>query len=278
MILTMGQKKPSSIVIIMHKQMIRLFVIIFALSISVQAVAEDQVIAKLFNQSDIKGTIVISSLRSGQTFIHNDLRANQRFTSASTFKILNTLISLEEKAISGKDDVFKWDGQTYAISDWNRDQTLESAFRVSCVWCYQELARKVGAEKYRNYLRKSAYGVLHEPFVETTFWLDGSLEISAIEQVEFLKKIYQRSLPFSTPSYEKLQQIMVVEQTPAFTLWAKTGWATRIKPQVGWYVGYVETPKDVWFFATNIEVRDEKDLPLRQKLTREALQTKGVIE
>ena len=137
MILTMGQKKPSSIVIIMHKQMIRLFVIIFALSISVQAVAEDQVIAKLFNQSDIKGTIVISSLRSGQTFIHNDLRANQRFTSASTFKILNTLISLEEKAISGKDDVFKWDGQTYAILDWNRDQTLESAFRVSCVWCYQ---------------------------------------------------------------------------------------------------------------------------------------------
>lgn len=58
----------------------------------------------------------------------------------------------------------------------------------------------------------------------------------------------------------------------------KTGWAIRVEPQVGWYLGYVETPKDVWFFATNIEVLDEKDLPLRQKLAREALQAKGIIE
>ena len=62
------------------------------------------------------------------------------------------------------------------------------------------------------------------------------------------------------------------------TTWAKTGWATRVKPQVGWYVGYVETSNDVWFFATNIETRNEMDLPLRQKLTREALRVKGVIE
>ncbi len=262
----------------MHKHMCRFFITFFVSLFSVQAVAEDQAIAKLFAQRGIDGTIVISSLHSGQTFIHNDPRANHRFTPASTFKILNTLISLEERAISGKDEVLKWDGRTHDFPDWNRDQTLESAFKVSCVWCFQELARRVGAEKYRNYLRESAYGELRESFEEATFWLDGSLEISAIEQVDFLKKVYQRSLPFSPSSYETLRQIMLVEQTPAFTMRAKTGWAARVKPQVGWYVGYVETSKDVWFFATNLGVRDERDLPLRQKLTREALQTKGVIE
>ena len=71
---------------------------------------------------------------------------------------------------------------------------------------------------------------------------------------------------------------MLIEQTPAFTLRAKTGWATRVEPQVGWYVGYIETPKNAWFFATNIEVRDKSDLPLRQTLTREALRTTGIIE
>lgn len=101
--------------------------------------------------------------------------------------------------------MLKGDGRTYEFPDWNRDQTLESAFKMSCVWCFQELDRRVGAEKYRNYLRKSAYGELREPFEETTFWLDGSLAISAIEQVEFLKKVYQRSLPFSPSSYETLQ-------------------------------------------------------------------------
>ncbi len=71
---------------------------------------------------------------------------------------------------------------------------------------------------------------------------------------------------------------MLVEKTPAFTLRAKTGWAARVKPQVGWYVGYVETSNEVWFFATNLEIRNEKDLPMRQKLTREAFQEKGIIE
>lgn len=99
-----------------------------------------------------------------------------------------------------------------------------------------------------------------------------------MEQVSFLKKVHLRSLPFSASSYDTLRQIMLVEQTPSYTIWAKTGWATRTQPQVGWYVGYVETPEDVWFFATNIETRDKRDLPLRQQLTLEALQAKGIIE
>jgi beta-lactamase class D len=256
----------------------KLFFIIFFMLFSAYALAEDQAIAKLFAQSNVNGTMVIASLHSGQTLIHNEPRANQRFSTASTFKILNTLISLEEKAISGKDAVLKWNGHIYDLPDWNHDQTLESAFKVSCVWCFQALARRVGADKYRYYLHQLAYGELNEPFEETTFWLDGSLTISAIEQVEFLKKVYQRTLPFSTSSYETLQQIMLIEKTPTFTIRAKTGWATRLTLQIGWYVGYVETLNDVWFFATNLDVRNEKDLPIRQKLTREALQEKGIIE
>ena len=71
---------------------------------------------------------------------------------------------------------------------------------------------------------------------------------------------------------------MLVEQTPSYSIRAKTGWATRVKPPVGWYVGYIETPKEVWFFATNIAVRKKEDLPLRQQLTRDALQAKGIIK
>lgn len=258
--------------------MSKLFILFLALLWSLSAAAEDQVLAGLFSQQRLDGTIVISSLHNGNNFIHNDLRANQRFPIASTFKIMNTLIAVEENAISGKDEVLKWDGNIYDFPDWNHDQTLESAFKVSCVWCFQELARRVGAEKYRGYLRKTAYGELREPFDETTFWLDGSLQISAIEQINFLKKVYLRTLPFSAHSYETLRQVMLVEQTPSYTMWAKTGWAGRVKPQVGWYVGYIETPQDVWFFATNIEVRDKQDLPLRQQLTRDALKAKGVIK
>ena len=257
--------------------MIKILIVISALFWSMSAIAADPVLAELFSQQGVQGTIVLSSLNGGTTFIHNDLRAGQRFSPASTFKIPNTLIALEEKALAGKDAIFKWDGHLHDVATWNHDQTLTSAFQVSCVWCFQELARRVGAEKYQQYLRDLNYGEWREPFVATTFWLDGSLQISALEQVNFLRRVYRRELPLSDPAYETLKHIMLVEEGNTYTLWAKTGWAARVTPPVGWYVGYVETPTDVWVFATNIELRDEKDLELRQKLTRSALQAKGVI-
>ena len=262
----------------MHKHTIKYFISIFAIFLPVFASAEDLAISALFAQKGVDGSVVISSLKSGQTFIHNDERANRRYSPASTFKIMNTLIAVEEKAIAGKDDVFKWDGHVYDLPDWNHDQTLASAFKVSCVWCYQELASRIGAEKYRAYLKQSDYGELHSPFETTRFWLNGSLQISALEQVSFLKKVVQHRLPFSKAAYEALQQIMLTEETPAYSLWAKTGWARMARAPVGWYVGYVETPKDVWFFALNMKIRNEKDLPLRQELARAALQAKGIIE
>jgi beta-lactamase class D len=90
--------------------------------------------------------------------------------------------------------------------------------------------------------------------------------------------VYLRAHPFSASSYDTLRQIMLVETTPDYSLWAKTGWSARVDPQIGWYVGYVETPKDVWLFAMNIEIREKGDLLLRQKLTRDAFLAKGVIK
>lgn len=253
-------------------------VVIFILFLPIQVFAKDEEIAKIFAQYGVEGTIVISSLNNNQTFIHNDVRANTRFSPASTFKIPNTLISVEENVVLGKDDLLKWNGTQYALPDWNHDQTLASAFKVSCVWCFQALAKRVGAENYENYLSELNYGELHKPFEVTTFWLDDSLKISAIEQIEFLKKLYQRTLPFSSHSYETLREIMQIEKTPSFTFFAKTGWAGKLNPQIGWYVGYVETQKDVWFFATNLEIKDETELPLRQKITKNVLTLKKIIE
>ena len=185
------------------------------------AAARDAVLAELFARKNIEGTLVLSSLQSEQTFVHNDERSNRRFAVASTFKILHSLIALEEKVATGKDHVIRWNGKRHEFSDWNRDQTLESAFRVSCVWYYQELARRTGAEKYRDWLKRSGYGKLREPFETTTFWLDGSLEISASEQADFLRKVYLRKLPFSDSSYTTLRRSWLPKETPIFRYTAK---------------------------------------------------------
>lgn len=243
---------------------------------SLPALAGDAAMAAIFSRYGLQGTLVLSSLNTGRTFVHQDVRASRPVPVASTFKIPNTLIALEEQVI-GRDDILHWDGQPYAIADWNRDQTLASAFKVSCVWCYQELARRIGGDKYRHYLQRMHYGHLREPFVTTEFWLDGSLVISAREQVDFLRRLQQRELGFGDAAYQTLRDIMLVEQTPNYALRAKTGWAGRATPQIGWYVGYVETTDDVWYFATQVDINDERQLPLRLQLTRSVLQQKGIL-
>ncbi|MBF7731086.1 class D beta-lactamase [Pseudomonas sp. N040] len=255
----------------------RLVTFVFCLLLCPALLAEDAQIARLLADSGVQGTLVLSSLKGGQTFIHDDARAARRFSAASTFKIPNTLIALQLGVVAGKDSPFHWDGTHYGIANWNQDQTLETAFRVSCVWCYQQLAGKIGQAAYRDWLRRIGYGVLHEPFTLTRFWLDGALQISALEQVAFLKQVYQRRLPFRPAAYDSLQQIMLSEQTGAYRLFAKTGLAGDSPPQVGWYVGYVETAEDVWFFASNLDIHDARQLPLRLALTRAALQAKGVF-
>ena len=243
----------------------------------VPLLAEDAQIARLLADQQVSGTLVISALRSGQTYIHDDARAAQRFAAASTFKIPNSLIALQLGVVDGPNAPFKWDGTRYSIANWNQDQTLTSAFQRSCVWCYQQLARQIGKTAYRDWLSRIGYGALHEPFALTTFWLDGSLAISALEQVAFLKQVYRRQLPFSAASYDTLREIMRSEQSADFTLYAKTGLAGDSQPKIGWYVGYVETADDVWFFFFYLNITADPQLPLRLQLTREALRAKGIV-
>lgn len=215
-----------------------LALLLLLLAVTVQA--EDQQLAALFSERGLSGTLLIQSLDGRQQFSHNDARAAEPLAIASTFKILNSLIALDAGVITGADSRFRWDGTQYEIASWNADQTLASAFAVSCVWCYQQLALQIGAERYRQQLKALGFGQLEQPFTLTTFWLNGQLRISAQQQIAFLRRLVTGDLPFKAEHLAVVRAIMVVERGDDYLLRAKSGWAVRVTPQVGWYVGYVE--------------------------------------
>ena len=244
---------------------------------SLNVSAEDTDLAKLFQERDVVGTIVISSLDGKTTYIHNLPRAEERFLPASTFKIPNTLIALEEGVIADEKEIIKWDGKDKGWKEWNTDQSFETAFPLSCVWFYQELAKRVGNERYLQHLHRIHYGNEQTGKEVTTFWLEGDLRISATEQIDFLKRVYTGELPYTQPHIALLKQLMIVEKTPQYTVRAKTGWTMRVTPQIGWYVGYVEVKGDPWFFATNIDIIKKGDEKFRQEISIEALRAKGIL-
>ena len=239
---------------------------------SINLFANDLEIEKIFKNKEVEGTMVIESLNQNKSYIYNKQRAETFLSPASTFKIPNTLIALNEGIVT-KDSVIVWDKKIREYESWNKDQTLLTAFKSSCVWCYQEFASKIGVEKYEKYLKSLDYGNKNIGNEITRFWLDESLKITTFEQIKFLKRFYTNNLPFKIEDINLLKEIMIDEKNENYTIRAKTGWAWKY----GWYVGYVETKDDVWFFSTNIDTKSKDDLPKRKAITLEALKIKGII-
>ena len=232
---------------------------------------------EVFDSRGIEATLVVESLDGATRYVHNPERAEVRYSPASTFKIPNTLIGLDHGVVSSGDSPFNWDGIDRGLPQWNRDQTLASAFRVSCVWCYQEIARAVGRDAYVVALNALDYGNAEIGDEVDQYWLNGDLTVSANEQIRFMRDLIRYGVPYERSQVDLVKAIMLVDKTDAYALHGKTGW-TGADLAVGWYVGYVDTDDETWLFAMNMFLDNVKQAPLRQTLTLEALQALGIIQ
>ncbi len=209
---------------------------------------------------------------------HNPERCAARFPPCSTFKIPNSLIGLETGVIPGTEHVVAWDGVERDRPELNRDHTLRTAFRDSVVWYYQELARRVGEERMRAWLHRLRYGNEDMSAGLTEFWLGTSLAISAEEQLRFVEKLHRHALPFSRRTEDAVLDLMVWERTPAYVLRGKTGSARGRDgaPDLGWYVGSVETPGGMCYFAINISGKGAWG-PVAREIAIDILRDRGTL-
>ena len=83
--------------------------------------------------------------------------------------------------------------------------------RHSTVWVYQQFAREIGEVREKEYLTRIQYGNADPSGGVDRFWLDGALRISAMEQVDFLRKLYRNELPFKVEHQRLVKDIMIVE-------------------------------------------------------------------
>jgi beta-lactamase class D len=241
--------------------------------ISHQAVGQDDKIRLLYDSYAVNGSLLIESIDGSVRYDYN-VQAKDSYLPASTFKIPNTLIILEEGLIDAQKDIIRWDGKQREVAQWNQDQTLKTAFQRSCVWCYQHFALQVGDKKYRHYLHQFNYGNQLTGPELTRFWLDGDLRISVDDQVHFLRKLYKDDLPVDKKHIKTLKAIMLSDDNQDYKIWSKTGWSGKN----GWFVGYLSVGAKVWLFAHYIEINQRSDLALRKKITIESFKRLGIIQ
>lgn len=176
---------------------------------------------------------------------------------ASTFKIFNTMAGYEAGVLRDVSFRLPWDGQVRAIAAWNQDFDLPRAFQYSAVWFYQEIARRVGPQKMQTYLSREGYGNADMRGGLTQFWLDGRLRISPDAQIDFLRRLRHDRLAFPKEAQALTRTIMQTTTTPQGVVYGKTGLAENVEGQtVGWWVGYIDTPRGTWYYALNLTTSD----------------------
>ncbi len=232
---------------------------------------------KYFQQAGVKGTFLLYDLNKNQYFVYNAKRANTRYVPASTFKIFNSLVALETGVVKDENEVIKWDGVKRAIPEWNQNHTMKTAIKVSAIWFYQELARRIGEQRMQNYINLTNYGNRDIGGGIDKFWLEGDLRTTPKEQIDFLVKLHNNKLPFSPRAIAIVKNIIINEQTEDYILRGKTGWEPSFKPEVGWYVGYLERNGNTYFFALQIDVVQAKDLKARLEITKNILKDMGML-
>jgi beta-lactamase class D len=210
-----------------------------------------------FQTCHVKGSTTIYDFNSRKWTTTDDADSRRGSQPASTFKIINLLIALETGVIKNEDAIIKWPGITDTTRygyrpDIYRDMSVREAFELSAGWAFIELAKQVGREKYKKLLQKSKYGNGDLSEKGDDFWNFGNFYVSPRNQIEFLIRVYENKTVFSKKNIAILKKVMITEKTINHTLRSKTGW-TRVEGlDIGWWVGYLETKENVYFFATRI--------------------------
>ena len=224
-------------------------------------------------------TFVFLDLQKDIEIVHNDDRAEKRFSPCSTFKIPNSLIALETGVMQNEKSAIKWDHNKYPKQpfwgvNWDKDHTLKSAYNNSCVWCYMEIAEQIGTDKMQSYVDRFRYGNQDIKSGRSPFWIESSLKISAKEQIVFLKRFVQQELGLKNSTYDEAKRVLERERTPSAVLYAKTGSGDNI----GWFVGIVEKQNKHFIFAFNMAGTFKDVAAKRVSVSLSALRELGVWE
>jgi beta-lactamase class D len=224
---------------------------------------------------DFNGCFVLFDKNENEYSIYNEAKSQTRISPCSTFKIVNSLFGLETGVLQDENTMFKWSGKQYGISEWNKDQTMASAFRDSVVWYYQKVASGVGTDRMQKYLNSIRYGNANMSGGLTHFWLDSSLKISPLEQIELLKKFYSYQLQFSSRNIDIVKKIMLISNNNGVRLSGKTGAAGQ---KNGWFIGFAEKKNDVYYFAANIEGKKNATGINARSITLKILKDKKILQ
>lgn len=223
------------------------------------------------------GSFVLYDIQADQYQIYNKDKSTLRVSPNSTYKIYSALFGLESNLISGENSTIKWNGTKYPFDSWNSEQNLKTAMKNSVTWYFQELDKRNQAGIIHSYLKRINYGNSDMSGGINQFWLESSLKISPVEQVQLLKDLYTNQFGFKEKNIQTVKEAIKLEEKNDEILSGKTGTGNvNGNEKNGWFIGYVENRENTYFFATNIQNEENASGKKAAEITLSILRDKGI--
>ena len=229
------------------------------------------------NFGDYTGSFVLYDQSADKWNIYNMEHASTRVSPNSTYKIYDALLGLESGIITPEHSTFTWNGEPYPFNSWEADQDLTSAIHNSVNWYFQAIDSQAGFEAVRTFLQTINYGNQNTGTNLNLYWTDFSLKISPIEQVELLQDFYQNNFHFDSKNIQAVKKALLLSTTSSGSLYGKTG-TGRVngKDVNGWFIGYIETSNNTYYFATNIQSSSGATGSQATEITKSVLSNLGI--
>ncbi|WP_079525721.1 BlaR1 family beta-lactam sensor/signal transducer [Halobacillus hunanensis] len=224
------------------------------------------------------GSFVLYNMNADQYTIYNKDKSTWRVSPNSTYKIYTALMGLELGVITSNYSKMKWNGTQYPYESWNKDQSLSTAMKNSVTWYFKKLDQKMPRETVQAYLKQIGYGNRDLSGGED-YWLESSLRISPVEQVQLLSAFYTNQFGFDEKNIQTVKDSLLLEEYDDARLFGKTGTGNVNGKNInGWFIGYVERQNNTYFFASNIQNEDNSYGSKAAKITISILRDKEIIK
>ena len=229
--------------------------------------------------SGYEGSFVLYDLNGDTWKIYDMEQATLRTAPNSTYKIYDALFGLEEGVIAPNDSFMAWNGTGYPFEAWNADQDLYSAMQSSVNWYFEEIDKQIGSSAIQGYIRKIGYGNENINTSLSSYWMQGTLKISPVEQVQLLTALHSNRFDFTPENINAVKSAICLFSSEGKNFYGKTG-TGRVDGQDvnGWFVGYIETAGNAYFFATNIQAAENATGSKASEISLSILSDIGIWE
>lgn len=264
---------------VMKRNILPLFLFVFSVSIffgcTVNNVTIDDEVGDIFKGKNVEGTFGMFDNSRGKFTIYNLDRFKAPYSPGATFHIFNALVGMHTGRISDEKSLI--DAQVEP--ETHQELTLAEAFKSSSNEHFKTLARAIGKDTMKIWVDTVKYGNMKIGKAVDSFWSNNSIQISADEQLGFIKRLFFKQLPFRSSVQEAVKKLMVVENNAQFQLAYQMGSSENKGKTIGWVMGWIEENRHVYPFVLNFTVDQGVDTnKLGKELTNDILANVGFFK